>query len=774
MLIFISVLTPYEVGYASFSSQTTPVPETMDVVPEPTVIPEINSYQNSANISFREIGLPQIIDLHYPSSADIYIDFPDRWLIAGGGYSYIDLHYDLIDPNVEAGLTDPSLHQFPRVEVYINDTFVNTFVPLNGKEHYIRIDIPSSVLLSPQTNNPNNEFDIRFEYEANWDDFCEYQGVLTIYDTSSFIINFVNTEPIRFSLNEYSKILLHNSFIQETLLFVIPDEFNDTDLDAVVNITEDITNKSFSNINWSVVKASQVTTDLLSKSSIILVGSPSRNSFLATIYEQSIFPSTLSPTLEIQYQEQILKENEGLLQLVPSPYNAQFYLMTVTGNSDLGIERAYSSLINPTPAMVSNFHIEKEDVSPLYQISENNLAEILFSDLSIREKTFYGIGEHQSFIPFFVPRNWEIGPDSALVINYAHSVNLSPTNSSISVALNNKMLGSIPIEKNAVGDQQFIIPIKKENLKFGAMNVFVLNSIVTAPIECAEYRPNAHWLAIRDSSFLYLPHNIITDMEDLGPLSHPLYYLAYQPNLLISLPESPSIETVTNLTKLVALIGKLSPLDMQFQVTTSPDLPKESLTTNELIIGQPSTNPQVRSYNDQLPQKFSDQDDKLVESIGNIPYRIPNDISIGLIEVLPNVDESNYGVTIVSGTSPEGLQWALNAITVPDNQYVMNGDLFYIYEDKVLGFQSQMPIRDTLDMIITNMSETPTPLEEIQVEEVDEMISTVIDQYTPTESDTWKENLKTIRNYSLTGIVLIGISLAIFTITKTTRGGRRR
>jgi hypothetical protein len=335
------------------------------------------------------------------------------------------------------------------------------------------------------------------------------------------------------------------------------------------------------------------------------------------------------------------------------------------------------------------------------------------------------------------------------------------------------MLGSVPIQKNAVGDQQFIIPIKKENLKFGAMNVFILNSIVTAPIECAEYRPNAHWLAIRDSSFLYLPHNIITNMEDLDPLSHPLYYLAYQPDLLISLPESPSIETVTNLTKLVALIGRLSPLDMQFQVNTSSDATQQSLTTNKLIIGQPSTNPQVRSYNDQLPQKFSDKDDRLVENIGNIPYRIPNDISIGLIEVLPDVNESNYGVTIVSGTSPEGLQWALNAITIPDNQYIMNGDLFYIYEDKILGFQSQLPIRDTLDMIITNMSETPTPLEEVLPEEVGEMISIAVDQYKPAEPGT-NANLKTIRNYGLTGIILIGISLAIFAITKTTRGGRRR
>jgi hypothetical protein len=103
----------------------------------------------------------------------------------------------------------------------------------------------------------------------------------------------------------------------------------------------------------------------------------------------------------------------------------------------------------------------------------------------------------------------------------------------------------------------------------------------------------------------------------------------------------------------------------------------------------------------------------------------------------------------------------------------MNGDLFYIYEDKILGFQSQLPIRDTLDMIITNMSETPTPLEEVLPEEVGEMISIAVDQYKPAEPGT-NANLKTIRNYGLTGIILIGISLAIFAITKTTRGGRRR
>ena len=788
LIVFLSLLAIiFHPVQASLVSQTTPQPGETVTQPAPetdtattVVVPNINDYNNSANITFKEIGLPKVIDIHYPGSFEIYVDFPDRWIISAPGTSYIELHYDLEDPNYELNILDVDNKVIPRIEVYINELFVTTFIPIHGKNNVVTFPITPAVLDSQRTLNPFNEFNVRFVYQVNWDDNCEYQGIFAILDTSKFILNYLTVDPAKISLVEYTNVLFQNSFIQETLLIVVPDEPNAIINEAVVNISEDIGNRSTGNIQIQVVKVSQATPDLLSKSSIIVVGSARQNSLQKQVYSQGSFIFGLAGGDQISYQGNVLDKDEGMLQVIRSPYNPNYFLLSVAGNSDKAIERAYRSLINPSPGMTDYYSIEREDVPFARSVSFIDTGEIQFTDLAIRERTYYGIGEHEMFVSFYVPINWKLEDNAALVMNYAYSENLSPKNSSVSVSLNRKMLGSLPIDHKKAGDKQFIIPLTKENIRFGEVNILMLNAIISAPIECSDYRTAGFWVAIRDTSTIYLPHMITEDRNEMPLLVNPLYHLAYQTDLLISTPEKVSDTELNGLAGLAYYLGKISPVDIAIHVAVPGKKIENQENMNHLVVGLPSNNPRIRELNDQLPQKFSDGADTLHESIGGIPYRIPSDVSIGIIEVVPNLETKSSAISVVTGTTAEGLAWALKAFSVPENRYLMTGDLVYIYQDKVLAFQSQAPRRDILNVVISKMSESDVPLEEDVPDELATSMPGVqiLDQYKPVQANQPDQMIAQIiakyRNLIVAGIVVLAVLIVIIAGGATIRGGRRK
>lgn len=739
----------------------------------PTRVPNINDYNNSANITFREIGLPRLIDIHYPGSAEAYVDFPDRWIISASGTSSIELHYDLEDPNYELNILRVDNKVIPRVEVYINEMFATTFIPKHGKDNVVLINIPPAMLAQQRTLNPFNEFNIRFLYQANWDDNCEYQGVFAIHDRSKFILNYLTVDPVQTSLIDYTNVLFQNSFLQEDLLIVVPDEPSAAVSEAVVNISEDIANRSTGNIKMQVVKAGQTSPAMLTKSSIMVVGTPKDNSLQQQVYSRNSILFGLMGDNQVAHRGKALDKDEGLLQILKSPYNAKYYLLSVTGNSDKAIERAYRGLINPSPGMTDFYSIERADVPFAHSPGYIETGEILFTNLAIRERTYYGIGEHEMFVSFYVPINWKLEDNTALILNYAYSENLSPKNSSVSISLNQKMLGSLPIDHQKAGDKQFIIPLQKENLRFGEVNTLLLNAIISAPIECSDYRDAGFWLTVRDTSTIYLPHTITEDRNEMPILLNPLYHLAYQSDLLISIPEKVTDLELSGLASLGYYLGKLSPVDLAIHVA-KPGMEVENQNSmNQLLVGLPSTNPRIRALNDQLPQKFTADADTLQESIGGTPYRIPSDVSIGLIEVIPNLETKSSAISIVTGTTAEGLDWAMKAFSVPENRYEMTGDLIYVYQDRMLALQSQAPKRDTLDTVISEISESQVPLDEVP-SAATAVPAEILDQYKPVTPEQPGQAFAAYRNYLVAGLVALALIIGIVALSKAIRGGRRK
>lgn len=128
-----------------------------------------------------------------------------------------------------------------------------------------------------------------------------------------------------------------------------------------------------------------------------------------------------------------------------------------------------------------------------------------------------------------------------------------------------------------------------------------------------------------------------------------------------------------------------------------------------IILGRPTTNPLLAEINDDLPQPFVPDEDNLRQEVGNVVYRLPDKFSLGLLQVLPaHWNPSKKVMLVVTGTTPEGVGWAMNALTDETVYYNdLRGDVAFIRAERVESFNSAKFIRSPLASAVEAVTEPP-------------------------------------------------------------------
>ncbi len=163
-----------------------------------------------------------------------------------------------------------------------------------------------------------------------------------------------------------------------------------------------------------------------------------------------------------------------------------------------------------------------------------------FSDLNFREFVVYGRTQQSRSLAFYVPRDWVLQDGAKLVINYANSTNLSFNNSSVTVMLNGSPVTTLLLDDKP-GEKQITVPLSKDNIRVGTLNVIRFDVILDKELDCALYQPLASWITIRDSGLLFLPYEVNPNHNEIPTIPNPFFYLAYEQNpILFVLPDQPS------------------------------------------------------------------------------------------------------------------------------------------------------------------------------------------------------------------------------------------
>ena len=683
-----------------------------DLRPTPTPVPQVNSYDSPAQFSFRQLGQGTIA-LRYLSAHEIWFRLPARWSLTHT--SSIDLHYDAYLPTgLVQGATGELIVGAPSATVYVNDILAGSFVPVSGYDRWITLPFPLAAALP--ADNPGSAYTIRIEYVTNNDLFCDYDGVLNILDDSAVRVSFELTRPL-LDLVDFPLPLVQNSFLPETLQIVVPDNPSENDLAAAATVAAAIGGTSESNVKFNLIKASQASLETLQQSDAVIIGQPNKNQLLKNLYKLDVLPTSLDGTDIVAGQQmQSINPQDGVLQLMPSTVDPYYTFLIVTGDSPEGVKRAASSLASPSVGQEGTLAIIKAD-TPAPEPTSFDSGVFTFLDLGFDSRTFYGLGQDVVvYLRFFVPRDWQIEEGAALVLYYAHSANLNPENSSITVYLNGNPIASALIDVGRQGEKRAMIPLSKQDIQAGTANFLRIETVTSSELVCT-YEARSYWVNIRDSSFIRLPHTLINEPALFAPLTSPVYYLAYEPETLISLPAAPTQDELNGMANFAHLLGSVGHPFKDFSVSMDAQMDLSTLTTpNILMIGKPSTNPHIQKINDALPQPFVEGEDTLKQQTGPVIYRTPQDVSIGLVQALPAPWNPENGITLITGTTDEGLKWALDKVSDPAYTTDFLGDICFVGSGAVKAYSSSTLVaRVALDRVGTDLSGTPTVLEELTV-----------------------------------------------------------
>ena len=702
LFMFVLAFAPMPASAKTTSPDAQPVAQ--EIPPTPTPLPEINKFSETIDFTLFDIEQPTFT-LYYPSAYAFSFSLPNQWILyTTNGTGYIDIHYDLFeDWSTDATAIVPNSvfrtygPERPFLDVMVNNVMAGSFTPEVGTDKRVRIDLPADVVLAQNTENAFKDFTVEIQYYGNRDNFCYYDGAVKIYDDTRIGFGFVPLNPQR-NIADFPRPLTQDSFLAETIQIVIPDNSTSGDLEALATVSAAVGGGTYGNVNLNVLKAADAKPEVIKDHSVIVIGQPRNNNFLLSLYQRQLLPTGLFGNNIIQYGGNDLAETDGVLQEIQSEYNPTYTFFVVTGGSDEAVMRAAKALSSLPIGLEGNLLVVRDDgPEPVYL--ETPFVRT-FEQLGFRPTTFYGLGVRTAFLQFYVPRNWIIQDGASIDLVYAFSDKLSTSNSAFTVELNGNRIGSAPIGEDMAGEQVFRIPLRKEDIQVGAVNFIRFENVLQSELDCASFDYRANWFSIRETSQLNLPYKTVENLDLLPAFVHPSYYLLFERGVLVSLPAKPSDAEVSALANLGFLMGTINSPAVDIMVSTDPNLDMENYPDRNIILfGKPTSNPLIAQLNDMVPQPFVAGEDSLKQRIGGVPYRVSQDVDLGMIEVIPAPWNKLKGVTLVTGTSDRGVQMALEAFTSNASLYNLSGDLMFATGKDILSFPTTEEVPVLLDTL---------------------------------------------------------------------------
>jgi hypothetical protein len=704
--LFVLVSVIFGFRSTSFAQDNTPTPQ-----PGATALPVGSSPDGVAELTFQQFGY-SALELRTPIDVEeLVMSFPNRWVLSNRE-AFVELHFDLFyEETTDAGRDLDSLV----VDVYLDDQIVTTLIPNPGSDQTLRFPVPSSAFADP--------FDtvhrLRFTLSAGED--CQYLVGRMVIRESSFIHVSYSTTPPQLRLSSFPLPMLQQLFQPESVLLVLPDSLSAASLEYSASVAAAIGARSFGDLAITSVTAGNVTAEMLENTSVIAVGTPAENSFINDLYLRNLLPTNLAAngTIQVAATGQDSALEDGLLQEIISPVNPDQVYLIVTGSTEEGVARAARALsvtqptfgLNNSVALIESVSDETE------QPAADNL--ISLQEMGLTQETVYGLETRTTTVTFFIPANWELTGDPILHLTYLHAAGISSSTSNLTVLLNGSPGSSVPLGDANIRAKSVDIELPLQDLRPGR-NRLTFETVLTYDTPCISLDLVNPWVRIFNTSSLEIPYIEVADdqlplLASEKPLE-PLLSRADLRDVWFSLSESPTQAEVEGMLDLAWRMGEITQgFNYHPQVSLGEvEQPAETLARyHVLVIGLPSENPIIAEVNDVLPLPFVPSENTIRQEYGSVIYRLPADISLGVIEMIRSPWSDNHVVTVVTGTTEQGLQWVLDAM-FNEEPYT---DLTIIGENEFEALRSADMLRGAVGAIEEAVGETveleevvPTPI----------------------------------------------------------------
>ncbi len=706
MLLAIVTAAP---GYAQTPTPT--APEAPTPQPQATAIPLEQSPPGVAELTFRQLD-QRDFELRSPNSQLQFVfELPYRWIPAVGA-GFIEVHYDMFfqDRQVVPG-RDTSLADVV-IDVYFDNVLMASFLPSIGLNQSIRLPLPPAAFSDPD----ENQHAIRFVLFAGEDcDLNETEvGRMVVRDHSFLHVEY-QIRDLSTDLNDFPRPLLQGLLGPEKAYLVIPDAYTAADLEAAASVAAAIGKSTFATLALDVVTAAQATPELLATASAIIVGTPADNAFLADLYQRGRMPTAVAADGTILRGGVPVAASDGVLQQIVSDYSPDHVYLIVTGATPEAVMSAARSLstINPRFGFFGNAVV----IQGLTELLEQPLPDsYTLADLGLRNDTLVGSGTVTTSISFFVPSNWLIQNGATLDLTYLNSAALSPGASGLSVLLNGKPVGSAPLSLQSASEpQRILINLPAADFRAGR-NRLTFEATMFLEDLCAYPDSPVSWVRIFDTSTLSLPYVERGDTAEALVISDPIDPFLSRFDLTdvwFSLPAQPAPEELNGMIDVAWLLGDGASGKGYAPRVSLGDIaePMETLKPYHVMaFGLPTNNSLIVAVNDKLTQPFVPGENALGQQVGDVLYRLPEDLSLGVVQAINAPWDARRALTVVTGTTQEAVGWSIAALS----NLELFTNLSFVRADRIESLDAANYLRGALEAI-EQVAEQPVELEEVQV-----------------------------------------------------------
>ncbi|MFM8322169.1 MAG: cellulose biosynthesis cyclic di-GMP-binding regulatory protein BcsB [Chloroflexota bacterium] len=648
----------------------------------PVVLPAVDE-QNI--ITFTQLRRQEIV-LNGPyDSYSFVFGVPADWKLGSG--AVLDLSMSASFNALTGGLLDGRQVFGGTLLVSLNGRLIGTLVLTQNGEIYQQLPIPDAALSSRRSDG---RMEIGFTLDSGVTCTLDQQMTLFIHPLSRFVLPHESVLPST-SLLQFPRPLFQSSIYPDTALVVVPGQPSAAELQSAMTVAAGLSSQTSSAITLTLTTAEQVTPEQLAGSHLVLVG---KAAGLPLLSELAL---PLAPAGG-QFQVAGVGPDDGIVQMVNSPWNPAYVVLLVSGSSDSGVTKAAQAVSGGVlrPFTSENLAIIDQvqtDLAPTALQVDQTLG-----DLGYTLETLQRVGVNTASYEFYLPPGQQVSEGASFELFFGNSALLNYDRSGLVVLLNGQPIGSVRFtdetSRQALNQVKITIP---PSAALPGNNQLDVEATLVLRDNCVNPNQNGVWATVWPESRLHLPlsPSAAGPMTGLSLNVFPAPYVLH-PTLgstAFVLPkDQPQIWNAA--LRLAGFLGDRANAQLVTLAVFYGDQVDQAVLQRYhlLVVGQPSQMPLVDALNESLPAPFEGESDIASEQNLQVRFRIPPDSPIGYVQMLASPWNQDHVVVAALGNQAQGVIWAASALVEPNLRSKLAGNFAVINDQQVITTDTRLTL----------------------------------------------------------------------------------
>jgi hypothetical protein len=613
--------------------------------------------------TFSNLGVNADLVFNGPYDANtIRFGLPPTWQLQDGAELDLSISSYFTANNVPSA--DNSSFSGALLNVYFNDKLQQSIPLVSGKAVNYQIPISSDALNSPDSSGRHK---ISFFLDASIDCRLDFHKTTVIVSSTSKILFPHADKALSLDLRRLPwPIYQDNNVEKVSAVVVVPETASADELQAGLVAAGAFGRMTGGKLPLTLISNDQLTDAIKSQSNIILVGKPSA-------FPELGGAAMTVPIVGGKYVLPDLKDDDGILQVVVSPWNSSNVLLAVSGNTDQGVVKAAQALStsNIQTADAPNYSIIST-VNPIATTGTltSRLTPIPSSDASLSDLGYEainssGIGSNWMSVEFDVPSGQAPADGAYIDLKYSTSALTDVNRSSGDIYLNNVLIGSLNFSSTDSNIITSRINLPMSILRSGTNNLDI-NVNLLPKDSCSVFAFSGLWITIFPDSILHLPltpaqsASVSLQGIKLYPFPFANDSALSTTAFIVSKQDRASWSAAGRIS--YDLGTKISGSIIGFEAAYSDQVPDDIRTHNLIVIGEPKNLNVISDFKNTLPAYFEANSNIAVLNSLQVIYRFSGSKKLGYLELFPSPWNQTGTALGIFGTSSEGIGFAVDAI----------------------------------------------------------------------------------------------------------------